>query len=165
MSYRRSWSSLTIMILGLATFIPVAQAQRQDFEALGCYAATYGIVHTSPEVVIRSADAKGIMQSNHDSKFLENWTMHTVYVIKVVGGKASWNGLGKGMAPDGEFILGEFYGDSESGGSTWKIFYGTGKWKGIKGELKGKVIRTGKPIVEGTSQLCEKYAGWIELPK
>jgi hypothetical protein len=165
MFHRKSWITMTVLILGLAIFIPVAQAQRQDFEALGCYAATFGVVHSSPEVAIRSADAKGIMQSTHDSKFLENWTMHTVYLIKVVGGKASWNGLGKAMAPDGEFIIGEFSGDSESGGSAWKIFYGTGKWKGIKGELKGKVIRTGKPIVEGTNQLCEKYAGWIELPK
>jgi hypothetical protein len=165
MSYRRSWITLTIVILGLATFIPVAQAQRQDFETLGYYAATNSIVHSSPEVVIMSTDAKGIMQSTHDGKFLENWSLHTVYVVKVVEGKASWNGLGKGMAPDGEFILWEFHGDSESGGSTWNILYGTGKWKGIKGELKGKVIRRGKPIVEGTVQLCEKYAAWIELPK
>ncbi len=167
MSYRRkrNWVVIAAVILGLVMFVSVAQAQRQDFETLGCYAATYGVVHSSPEVVIRSVDAKGIMQSTHEGKFLENWTMHTVYILKVVGGKASWNGLGKGMAPDGEFIIGEFSGNTESGGSTWKIFYGTGKWNGIKGELKGKVVRTGKPIVEGTSQLCEKYVGWIELPK
>jgi hypothetical protein len=165
MFYGRSWITVTVVILGLVMFIPFAQAQRQDFEALGCYVGTNSIVHTSPEVVIMSADMKGIMQSTHDSKFLENWTMHCVIVMKVVGGKGSWNGLGKGMAPDGEFILGEIHGDSESGGSTWNIFYGTGKWKDIKGELKGKVTRRGKPIVEGTSQLCEKYAGWIELPK
>ncbi len=69
------------------------------------------------------------------------------------------------MAPDGEFFIGEFSGDSESGRSTWKFFYGTGKWKGMKGELNGKVVRSGKPIVEDTSQLCEKVVGWIELPK
>jgi hypothetical protein len=165
MSDRRKWIAMIIVIFGLVMFVPVAQAQRQDFEALVCNAATYAVVHSSPEVAIRSADAKGIMQSTHESKFLDNWTMHTVYVTKMVGGKSSWNGLGKVMAPNGEFIIGEFYGDSESGGSTWKIFYGTGKWNGIKGELKGKVSRAGKPIVEGTTQFCEKYVGWIELPK
>ncbi len=67
------------------------------------------------------------------------------------------------MAPGGEFFRGEFSEDSESGGSTWKFFYGTGKWKGIKGEFKGKIVMSGKPIVEDTSQLCEKSVGWIEL--
>ena len=165
MCNRKNWIAVSVLILGFAMSVSIAQAQRQDFEALGCDAATYSVVHSSPEVAIRSADAKGIMQSTHEGKFLENWTMHSVYVTKSGGGKASWNGLGKFMAPDGEFVIGEFSGNSESGGSTWNIFYGTGKWKGIKGELRGKVVRAGKPNVDGTSQFCEKYVGWIELPK
>jgi len=68
------------------------------------------------------------------------------------------------MAPDGEFIIGEVSGDSESG-STAPPIYGSGKWKGVKGESKGRKLTTGKPIVQGTDQNCEKHGGWIELPK
>jgi hypothetical protein len=164
MFYRRNWIAVIVVILGLAMFIPVAQVQRQDFECRQCSVTTYNAVHFSPELAILSGDQKSIIQSTHESKLFDNWTLHLVGVWKKIDGKWSWNGLSKEMGPDGEFIIWEFYGDSESG-STCKFFYGTGKWKGIKGELKGKVIRTGKPIVEGTSQLCEKYAGWIELPK
>jgi hypothetical protein len=32
MFYRRNWIIVTIVILGLAMFVPVAQAQRQEFE-------------------------------------------------------------------------------------------------------------------------------------
>jgi hypothetical protein len=86
-----------------------------------------------------------------------------VLVVKRIDGKASWNGVTKALAPDGEFIIWEFSGDSQ-GGSTTKAIYGTGKWKGVKGELKAKRI-TSKPIAPNTDQWCEKAVGWIELPK
>jgi hypothetical protein len=68
------------------------------------------------------------------------------------------------IAPDGKFIINEYHGDLASGGTS-KIIYGTGKWNGAKGESKGKIITTGKAIVQGTAQICEKWVGWIELPK
>jgi hypothetical protein len=142
----------------------MSQGKRQDFEIIFGAAATYNLVHSSPEVAIMSYDAKCIDQSTHENKLFDNWTGHAVGVVKVVSGKRSWNGFYKMMAPDGEIIIGELNGDSESG-ETSKIIYGTGKWKGIKGESKGKVITTGKPIVQGTFQACEKWVGWTELPK
>jgi hypothetical protein len=164
MFYRRNWIAVIVVILGLAMFVPVAQAQRQDYEITVCMANTYNAVHSSPEVAIMSMDGKSIWQSTHESKLFDNWTAHTVGVVKAVGGKWSWNGFFKGMAPDGEFIIWEYSGDSESG-TTVKAVYGTGKWKGVKNEAKGKPMTTGKPILQGTYQGCEKYVGWIELPK
>jgi hypothetical protein len=164
MFYRRNWIAVIVVILGLAMFVSVAQAQRQDFEYILCTAQTGNIAHYSPEVGFWTYDAKGIIQSTHENKLFDNWTSHAVGVTKMVGGKWSWNGLAKRMAPDGEFIIWENYGDSESG-STWKAVYGTGKWKGIKGESKDKAITRGKPILQGTLQVCNKVVGWIELPK
>jgi len=164
MSYRRNWIAMTVVILGLAMFIPVAQAQRQEVEIIICLADTYNIAHFSPEVAIMTCDSKSIWRSTHENKLFDNWTGHAVGVVEMVGGKSSWHMCVKGMAPDGEFIIAELTGDSESG-STWKPVYGTGKWKGVKGETKGKTITAGKPIVQGTAQMCEKYVGWIELPK
>ena len=165
MSYRRNWIIGSVVILGLVMFIPVAQAQRQDYETIFCGTVTYTVVHFSKEASIMVGDLKGISQSTHESKLFDNWTQHNVFVLKGLDGKWNWNGFAKSMAPDGEFIIGEFYGDSESGTVTGKIVYGTGKWKGIKGESKSKRITTGKPIVQGTEQFCEKRVGWIELPK
>ena len=164
MFYRRNWISVTVVILGLLMFIPLAQAQRQDFETRQCSANTYNVVHFAPELGISSYDQKSIIQSTHESKLFDNWTLHLVAVQKRIDGKVSWNGFSKEMGPDGEFIIWEFYGDNESG-TTAKPIYGTGKWKGIKGERKSKVITAGKPIAPNTAQFCQKQVGWIELPK
>ena len=165
MSYRRSWIAVTGVILGLVAFIPVAQAQRQDFECRQCSTQTFNVAHNSPEVAILSVDQKSIIQSTHESKLFDNWTLHLVGVWKGIDGKWSWNGLSKEIGPDGEFIIWEFYGDSESKTTTAKPIYGSGKWKGIKGERKSRLITAGKPIVQGTDQFCQKQGGWIELLK
>jgi hypothetical protein len=164
MFYRKNWIAMMVVILGLAMFVPVAQAQRQEYEVILCHAETLNVVHSSPELAIMSYDTKGIIESTHESKLFDNWTFHAVGGIKMMGGKWSWTVLSKNMGPDGEFIVWEGYGDFESG-TTFKPIYGTGKWKGVKGEEKGKIFTKGKPIVQGTNQLCEKYTGWIELPK
>jgi len=144
--------------------MPDAQAQRQDFETRQCSTQTFNVVHNSPEVAILSVDQKSIIQSTHESKLFDNWTLHLVGIHKMVDGKWSWNGLSKEMGPDGEFIIWEYYGDSASG-TTAKPIYGTGKWKGVKGERKSQIITAGKPIVPATAQFCQKQVGWIELPK
>jgi hypothetical protein len=48
---------------------------------------------------------------------------------------------------------------------NFKFLQGTGKWKGIKGSGKGKVITRGKPITPGTAQVCSRWTGTFELPK
>jgi hypothetical protein len=164
MSYRRSWILVTVVILGSLMFIPVAQAQRQDFEAIQCNVATINRIDGSPEFGIASLEQKGIIQSTHDSKLFDNWTRDGVLVVKRIDGRAIWNGFIKTLAPDGEFIIWETSGDSQ-GGSTVKALYGSGKWKGVKGEYKSKRITSGKPIAPNTDQFCEKVVGWIELAK
>ncbi len=155
---------MIVVSLGLVMFAPVAQAQRQEYEGVTCNAQTVNVAHSSPEAGIWSFDQKGINQSTHENKLFDNWTVHAFGVVKMQEGKVSWNGFSKRMAPDGEIIIAEFYGDGESG-TTGHFIYGTGKWKGIKGEYKNKWITTGKPIVQNTAQFCEKSVGWIELPK
>jgi hypothetical protein len=165
MSYRRSWILLTVVILGLFMFIPIAQAQRQEFENIACVANTTSTVQASPgEIYIGTFEGKGIVRSVDEKKLFDNNTFHQVGVQKAVGGKWIWNGFYKAMRPDGDFIIWEFSGDSEIG-TTAKAIYGAGKFKGVKGEVKSKMLTKGKPIVEGTSQNCSQVVGWIELPK
>jgi hypothetical protein len=165
MSNRKSWLAVTIVILSLVMFIPVAQAQQQNFETRQCSVSTYNAVHVTPELGISSWDQKGIMQSTHESKLFDNWTLHLVGVQKRLGKKFIWNGLSKETGPDGEFIIWEFTGDSESGVSTAKPIYGTGKWKGVQGERKSSGITTFNPVVPLVFPFCQKQVGWIELPK
>jgi hypothetical protein len=71
----------------------------------------------------------------------------------------------KFMDPDGDFVIVESTltpGETES---NVKFLQGTGKWKGIKGSGKGKVITRGKPITPGTVQQCTRWTGTFELPK
>ena len=74
------------------------------------------------------------------------------------------NGFQKVMRVDGDFTIWEFSGDSVSG-ATMKLIYGTGRFKGAKGEQKVTTITKAKPIVHGTEQICSKVVGWMELAK
>lgn len=165
MSHRKILISLSVVILGLLLFIPIAQAQRQEFENIACGSNTLSTVQASPgEIYIGIFEGKGIVRSVDEKKLFDNNTFHQVGVQKAVGGKWNWNGFYKAMRPDGDFIIWEFSGDSETG-NTVKAIYGTGKFKGVKGEAKSKTITKGKPIVEGTFQFCNQVVGWIELAK
>ena len=163
MFHRRNWIAVTVVILGLVMFIPVAQAQRQDFETRQCNVSTYNAVHSSPELGISSYDQKGIMQSTHESKLFDNWNLHLVGVMKREGKNFYLHGLSKEIGPDGEFIIWEFY--TERLVTTAKPIYGTGKWKGIKGERKSTLITTMNPVVPLVFPYCQKQVGWIELLK
>jgi hypothetical protein len=164
MFYRRNWIIGTVVILGLVMFVPLAQAQRQDVEFTVCNAVTYNVVQSTPEVGVTAYEAKAIIRSTNESKVFDNWTGQGVGVLKRIGDKLSVNGLTKRMGPDGEFIIWEIHRDPESE-AIWKPVYGTGKWKGIKGEVKSKRITAGKPIIQGTEQYCDNNIGWIELAK
>jgi len=60
---------------------------------------------------------------------------------------------------------GEFEQAVGRGEIVMKFLSGTGKWKGIKGEGRIKVITRGKPIIPGTSQVCYRHTRTFELPK
>ena len=164
MFYRRNWITVIVVIFGLIMFMPDAQAQRQEFETIQCLSGTTNRVHSTPELAIATWDFKGIVQSTHESKLFDNWTRHSVFLIKRIGSNMTYNGVVKQVAPDGDFIVWEYYGDGKSG-STAKAIFGTGKWKDVKGEFKGQRTTKGKPIAPATDQFCEKAVGWVEVPK
>ena len=87
MFYRRNWIAVIAVILGLIMFMPVAQAQRQDFETIQCNVATVNYVHISPDLAITSWDMHGITQSPEGSKLFDNWSRHSVMVYKRIDKK------------------------------------------------------------------------------
>ena len=163
MSYRRNFIFMMILILGLIVFVPVSQAERLEYEAVSCYSGTHTPVQFSPtgEIYAGGFEAKGIMRRT-TKPYLEA-TFHQVGVMKGQGTKYSWNGLAKYMYSDGDIVVWEYSGDTESGQTIAKLIYGTGKYKGAKGESKTKSITRAKPIVPGTEQACNQVIGWMEL--
>jgi len=161
MSYRRNWIVVTVVILGLLMFIPVAQAEREEIESINCYSNTITIVQGTPgEILVGSFEGKAINRITGTHS--RDVSTHHVGVIKGQGGKFTWNGFSKSLNPNGDIVIWEFSGDSTAGGAIMKAIYGTGKYKGVKGEGKSTVITKAKPIVEGTSQECQKFVGWME---
>ena len=148
--------------IGLFFFIPFARAQT-PFDITECLAGTAIVVYQSKELTISGTEGKGIIFSHHENKVFDNCTFHVVAIAKTVDGKRRSDSYWKIMDPDGDVVVAEavVLGPEK----TMKFLDGTGKWKGIKGEAKGKTTATGKFIAPGTIQTCSRYTGTFELEK
>jgi hypothetical protein len=162
MFHSKIWITMTGVILGLAFFIPVAQAQ-QPMDMMSCGDATVTTIVGSQELTIMGLEAKGINLDNLASKAFDNMTYHTVGVYKIDSGKFTGTLYSKYMDPSGDFMVVEI---SQVGMERdWKYLYGTGKWKGITGGGKAFPFTKGKPVSPNTLQSCTKITGTYELKK
>jgi len=150
------------VVFGSVVFTPTAQAETA-FDVTECLAGTSTVVYESKEIRIGSTEGKGIIFSHHENKVFDNCTFHVVSIAKVVDGKRRSDSYWKIMDPDGDMIIAEVVVLGPE--KAMKFLHGTGKWKGIKGEAKGKTTATGKFIAPGTIQSCSRYIGTFELPK
>jgi hypothetical protein len=148
--------------IGLFLFIPVAHAQT-PFDITECLGGTATVVYQSKEITITGIEGKGIIFSHHENKVFDNCTFQVVAIAKTVDGKRRSDSYWKIMDLDGDVIVAEavVLGPEK----TMKFLHGTGKWKGIQGEAKGKTTATGKFIAPGTIQSCSRYVGTFELVK
>ena len=162
MSYKRIM--YVVIIWGLIIFVPVARAQ-QPYDITECYSFVLSVLQESQEIRILGLDAKGIVQSNHANKVFENCTIHTVGTRMDMKGNSVAHGYFKYMDPDGDIFIMEGIMPEGEKAATMKFIYGTGKWKGIKGEGKDRLITRGKAITPETAQICFRHTGSFELPK
>ncbi|MEW6184812.1 MAG: hypothetical protein AB1585_03630 [Thermodesulfobacteriota bacterium] len=157
--------SVLFVILGLVMVIPVAQAERQEVEGIGCASNMVTTMHNNPgQIYIGTWEGKGIFRSTHKNKINDNNTFHQVGITKgspALGGYF-WHGYSKSLSQNGDFAIWEISGNNKDGSSS-KLIYGTGKYKDAKGEMKHKVITRGRPVVENTDQVCQQSVGWIEF--
>ena len=151
-----------LVVIGLFIFIPFAQAQT-PFDITECLAGNSTVVFDSKEIRIGSTEGKGIIFSHHENKVFDNCTFHVVSIAKVVDGKRRSDSYWKIMDIDGDIIIAEVVVLGPE--KTMKFLHGTGKWKGIKGEAKGKTTAIGKFIAPGTIQSCSRYVGTFDLQK
>jgi len=162
MDSKKVWKIGIAIILGLFTFIPIAQSQT-PFDFTECGSGPVTIAFQSKEVTISGLEGKGIIFSHHENKVFDNCTFQVVQIARIVEGKRRSDSYWKIMDPDGDIIIAELVVLGPE--KTMKFLHGTGKWKGIKGEAKGKTTAAGKPVAPGTFQACSRYIGTFELPK
>jgi hypothetical protein len=162
MDCKKVWKIGIAIILGLFTFIPIAQAQTPiDFTE--CASGNASIVYQSKEITVVGSEGNGILFSHHENKVLDNSTFHAVVIAKTVDGKRTSNSYWKIQDPDGDVVIAEVLVVGPE--KTMTFLHGTGKWKGIKGGAKGRTTAAGKPAAPGTFQACSRYVGTFELPK
>jgi len=155
---------LVAMLLGLVMFISVAHSQ-QPAEWTQCFSGTSTIGAATEGLTVFTIDSKGIVMSNLESKVFDNMTSHCIGATKVIAGQATSLTYSKFLDTDGDFVVLETTAAPGEKESTFTFLGGTGKWKGIKGSGKIRVIARGKPIQPGTFQICYKGTGTFELPK
>jgi hypothetical protein len=158
---RMNWGIFAILFC-LVMFIPVVQAQT-PFDITECAVGNATMVYQSKECTIGGMEGKGIIFSHHENKVFDNCTFHVVVIYKIADGKRRSDSYWKIMDPDGDLIIAEVVVLGPE--KTMKFVHGTGKWKGIKGEAKGKTTVAGRPAVPETIQACSRYIGTFELPK
>ena len=150
------------VFIGCFMFFSFAQAQT-PFDFTECASVTITPVFKSKDITIAGLEAKGIIFSNHENKVFDNCSFHVVVISKTVGRKRTSDSYWKIMDRDGDVVIAEVAVIGRE--KTMKFLHGTGKWKGIKGEAKGKMVAIGKPVAAGTVQTCSRYVGSFELAK
>ena len=162
MFHRRNWITMTVVILGLTMFIPVAQAQ-QPMDMMSCGNMTATTIVAGPELTIMGFEGKGINLDNLASKAFDNMTYQVVGVFKIDKEKLTGTMYAKYLDPTGDLFVVEIFQVGME--REWKYLYGTGKWKEVTGGGKAFPFTKGKPISPGTSQGCTKITGTYELKK
>lgn len=163
MNFNNVSKMVVIIVLNLVVFIPVGLAQ-QSYDITECYSfTTHTRLSEVPDPTFVGFDGRGIVRSNVENKLFDNFTLHCAGIRRLIDGKGESYGYFKYLDPDGDFFFME--GKAAAGEVIMKFLSGTGKWKGIKGEGRIKVITQGRRITPDTSQVCYRHTGTFELPK
>ena len=166
MSYRREWILAVIIVLGLVMLIPAVRAE-EPIDFIQYASCTFTLASEDKEFRFSSFECTGITRSNHENKVFDNMSVLDVGVGRREGGQSTTYSLAKYMDRDGDYVIMEFNESGPTGRSegTWKILYGTGKWKGSKGSGKLVHVGGGKPIKPSTGQGYVRNTGTFELTK
>ena len=153
----------TILLL-LVSAVP-AQAVRAaelTYDFVACGTQRFTLLEGRPEVTAVGSEQWAIV-ARSATKDWENATQHCVGTWRVVDGREAARGICKWSDTSGNTAVGEFE-QTAPGEGTWAWLSGTGKFKGIQGGGRWKVVGQGRPIVEGTGQLCSHDTGTYTLP-
>jgi hypothetical protein len=153
----RGWT-----LIAAAVFAPTAWGADVAYDFVACGNQKYTMLEARPDLTAIGTEQWAIVASS-TTKDWESATQHCVGYWRVAEGKEASRGVCKWSDPAGNTAVGEFE-QTASGEGTWVWLSGTGKYKGIKGGGRWKVVGQGRPIVEGTGQFCSHDWGRYTLP-
>jgi len=156
------WILLTTAVLTLFLFNSIAQAE-EPYDLTMCMSGQGSTLLASKELVLYNFQADGMTMSNHENKKFHGMSYRCIGTNKIENGVLQGVSYCKYMDADGDLVVGE--GNRAGKEGTWKFLYGTGKWQGITGGGPiGVTVASGKPISEGTFQICQRAKGTFNLP-
>jgi hypothetical protein len=153
---------LATALLVIFLLITIAQAD-EPYDLTMCSAGQGSTLLASKELVLYNYQVDGMTMSNHENKKFHGMSYRCIGTNKIENGSLQGIVYCKYMDADGDLIVGEGKRTGKEG--TWKFLYGTGKWQGITGGGPiGVTVASGKPIAEGTMQICQRAKGTFNLP-
>ena len=149
-------------VVAIFLLISIAQAD-EPYDLTMCMSGEGSTLLASKELVLYNFQADGMTMSNHENKKFHGMSYRCIGTSKIVKGVRHGVSYCKYMDADGDLVVGEGIRTEKEG--TWKFLYGTGKWQGITGGGPiGVTVASGKPISEGTFQICQRAKGTFNLP-
>ena len=159
---RISLITLAASILMGIIFLSAVQAE-EPYDLTMCLSGKTTMLLASKELVLYEYQGDGMTMSNHENKKFHGMSYRCIGTVKIEKGVRSGLTYCKYMDADGDLVVGEAMRNGEE--NTWKFLYGTGKWQGITGGgPAGAPVASGKPISEGTFQVCNRATGTFTLP-
>ena len=152
---RQAVVALPIMFIVLFLGLSISQAKEQVIDFTRCIAGTCDRLSTADHFRTMSCDARGIGWSNNDFKPLETFAILNRCLLGIKNDKWTIDCFNKYVDSDGDHLV------IHSG----KVYGGTGKWKGVTGEIKGKWIRRVTSLPTGNFTNCSHVTGTFEIPE
>ena len=150
--------------LGTALFAATVHAAEQSVDLNVCVSGTTSMLVQNDEMMAWTWDEKGLALSNREDKSLDNMSLHCGGVFAIIAGQKPMQGYCRLMDTDGDYFVMQVERVGDMTGATLKPLSGTGKWKGINGDMQTARLRSGKSVASGTYQNCYHYTGTYTLP-
>jgi len=151
------------IIFGLMALASLVQAQ-QPFQIIGCSSGKVVTLSENQPLTVHNITGKGAACCTAGDKTFDDMTWDFVATLGVMDGKTIGIAYFKFMDPDQDYFILEANGDAILQGGDWKFLYGVGKWRGVTGKVKGRVVLRGEPLPVETGQYWCRIVGTLELP-
>jgi len=158
----KKWKPIIIVLFALAMFASMVQAQ-QTFQVMGYSSCKVLTLSESKALTIYSLTGGGPARSATRSKVFDDMKWEFVATITILDVKTKGVGYYKFIDPDEDYFILEANGAAITEGGTWRFLYGTGKWIGATGELRGRTALRGRALSVETENYWCRVSGTLEL--
>lgn len=160
---------VAITAIALAAFGFVTASRADNLEITHCYSGVFNIFSkTEGTTALLSWTQNGIIISAHPGKLLQGAVTHCDGIQMGLGAARSLHGLCKIVDNDGDVIVAELPWPHKGLDFEVQFLEGTGKWKGITGQLHSNRLVSSPPnkgAMPDTYQTCRRETGSFEVAK